>query len=129
MKKTNLPVPDCPGGSGTKTPADDAIALQQAVDQAVSQSLVSQTGVLAYEIQKMIKQYVDAAYNREPWKKYTQSYSDALPKDVYDSNQKRPMKSAGPETAPNQLRKDIPPEMFDADKRTPMRQYRNQNAE
>ena len=69
MKKGKLPVPDCPGGSGTKDPADGADAFQRSIDQAVSQSLVSQTGVLAYEIQKMIKQYVDAAYAREPWKR------------------------------------------------------------
>ena len=41
------------------------------------------------------------------------------------------MKSAGPyqETATNRLRKDLPPEVFEADKRTPMRQYRNQNVD
>ena len=87
--------------------------------------------MLAYEIQKMIKQYVDSAYTREPWKRYTQNYPDTSAKDVYDGGQKRPMRPAGPyqETAPNRLRKDLPPEMFDADKRTPMSQYRNQNAD
>ena len=52
VKKGKMPVPDCPGRSGTKDPADDADAFQQSIDQAVSQSLVSQTGVLAYEIQR-----------------------------------------------------------------------------
>ena len=90
---------------------------------------MSQTGVLAYEIQKMIKQYVDAAYAQEPWRRYVQNYMDTSARRPYEGNQKQPVKSAVPETTPNRLRRDIPPEMFDADKRTPMRQYRNQNME
>ena len=58
MKKSNLLVPDRPGGSGAKTPADEPTSFQQAVDLAVNQALVSQTGVLAYEIQKTIKQSI-----------------------------------------------------------------------
>ena len=90
---------------------------------------MNQTGVLAYEIQKMIEQYVDAVFTWEPWRKFIQNYPDPSAKDVYDSNKKRPMKSAGPhqETTPNRLHKDLPPEMFDADKCTPMRQSWNQN--
>ena len=123
MKKNNLPTLDCPGGFGTKTPADDAATFQQVVDLAVNQALVSQTDILAYEIQKMIKQYVEVVFNREPWKKFTQYHPEPSAKDVYGSDQKRPMKSAGlhQETTPNRLRKDVPPEMFKADKRAPTR--------
>ena len=77
----------------------------------------------------MIKQYVDAAYAREPCKRYTQNYPDASAKDLYEGNQKWPVKTDVTETTVKWLRRDIPPEMFDADKRTSLRQYQNQNVE
>ena len=89
----------------------------------MNQALISQSGVLAYEIQKMIKQSVDAAFTQGPWKRPNQNFPDSSAKDTYDNSQKRPMKSAGPyqETVPTRLRRDVPPEMFEADKHTPAR--------
>ena len=129
MKKSNLPMPDRPGGSGAKTPADDSTSFQQAVDLAVDQALVSQTGVLAYEIQKMIKQSVEAAFNWEPWSNFIQYHPEPSAKDAYGSDPMRPIQFTvpRPEPSPNWLWKDEPPETFEADRRAPMRQNQNQN--